>query len=321
MSHNKPVHVAVGVIKNQQGQVLISKRKKHVHQGDLWEFPGGKVEGGENVQQALTRELLEELGIQITHSTPLIKINHDYGDKVVFLDVYSIDYFSGHASGKEQQKIKWVNLEELYLYHFPEANKPIIQATLLPDKHMITGHFKNESDLIKYVQTAIEKGIKLIQFRAHELDEESYFYYAKKLFSCCENAAIKLMLNRSFQSYKKNNAREYSHGLHLTSQELMTYKSEKTSRENILLSASTHTVDDLTIAMNNKLDFILLSPVNITKTHPESISLGWSKFKQMVNTVNIPVYALGGMTNKDIKLAKENGAQGIAAISEFWNVK
>ncbi|WP_017444421.1 8-oxo-dGTP diphosphatase MutT [Gayadomonas joobiniege] len=124
----KQVHVAVAVVFNRDQQILIAKRADHQHQGGFWEFPGGKVEADENVTTALKRELLEECGIELADCQPLIKISHDYGDKQVILDTWVCRHFSGQASGKEGQPIKWVSLEELYDHQFPPANLEIIQA-------------------------------------------------------------------------------------------------------------------------------------------------------------------------------------------------
>ncbi len=122
------VHVAVGVILDAGGRVLISRRDSNAHQGGLWEFPGGKVEPGETVQQALQRELLEELGIAIGPLIPLIEIHHDYGDKAVFLDVHVVREFSGEPQGLEGQPLAWVHAAEMQESHFPAANVPIIEA-------------------------------------------------------------------------------------------------------------------------------------------------------------------------------------------------
>jgi len=122
------VHVAVGVIVDAEDRVLISRRPKDVHQGGLWEFPGGKVEKGETVEVALTRELDEELGIQVLKAEPLLEIEHDYSDKKVRLDVYLVSCFSGIAEGREGQKFSWVKKIELSNYHFPEANTSILNA-------------------------------------------------------------------------------------------------------------------------------------------------------------------------------------------------
>ena len=129
---NKRVHVAVGVIFNSQGQILIARRHDDAHQGGLWEFPGGKVESDESVCDALARELHEELGINIQASSckPLIEIRHDYSDKVVLLDVWTVFEFDGEASGKEGQPLRWVDRSQLSGYDFPAANIAIIDAIL-----------------------------------------------------------------------------------------------------------------------------------------------------------------------------------------------
>jgi len=121
------VHVAVAVIINSDGHILISKRPAHVHQGGLWEFPGGKVETDESLKLALERELQEELGIELKSCEQLLEIHHDYPDKQVFLDVWLVTDFTGEAYGREQQPVHWVSAAALSEYDFPDANQPIIQ--------------------------------------------------------------------------------------------------------------------------------------------------------------------------------------------------
>jgi len=122
------VHVAVGVILDDNQQILIAKRPMASHQGGLWEFPGGKIEVGEALEQALARELKEELGIEIHSSAPLLQVQHDYGDKAVLLDVCVVSKFSGIAHGAEGQTLHWVSVERLGEYQFPAANAPIVDA-------------------------------------------------------------------------------------------------------------------------------------------------------------------------------------------------
>lgn len=130
MSNPDTVHVAVGVIENTQGEFLISRRAAHQHQGDRWEFPGGKVEEGENAQQALARELLEEINIEVVHAAPMTVIEHAYPDKRVRLDVWHVTVFKGQADGREGQEWRWVPRHQLEAYAFPEANEAIIQRLL-----------------------------------------------------------------------------------------------------------------------------------------------------------------------------------------------
>ena len=122
------VHVAVAVIvhQNDSNKILIAKRPDHVHKGGLWEFPGGKVEQGEHVFEALARELEEELAIFVLQAEPLINIQHDYPEKSVLLDVWKVTEFSGNAKENEGQAIEWVSVSQLNEYSFPEANNLII---------------------------------------------------------------------------------------------------------------------------------------------------------------------------------------------------
>ncbi len=122
------VHVAVGVILDDLGRVLISRRAENAHQGGWWEFPGGKVESGESLPVALARELREELDIEIGASEPLLEIHHDYGDKAVLLDVHVVRSFTGRPRGLENQPLAWVDPDRLCDYPFPAANVPIIEA-------------------------------------------------------------------------------------------------------------------------------------------------------------------------------------------------
>ena len=122
------VHVAVAVIVNTNKEVLLALRQSHQHQGNLWEFPGGKVESGELVYDALVREIDEEIGLTIDSAQELVKINHDYGDKAVLLDVWLVNEFSGQAQGREGQELRWCAVSNLIEDDFPAANVAIIHA-------------------------------------------------------------------------------------------------------------------------------------------------------------------------------------------------
>ena len=124
---SKHVHVAAGVILNASNEVLLALRPRDKHQGGLWEFPGGKVEAGEPVRNALARELLEELNLVVEHSEPLLVTEHDYGDKQVTLDVWLVRSFSGVPEGREGQLLRWVRLDDLHRYQFPKANLAIVE--------------------------------------------------------------------------------------------------------------------------------------------------------------------------------------------------
>jgi 8-oxo-dGTP diphosphatase len=122
------VHVAVGVILDADHNILLTRRPEHVHQGGLWEFPGGKVEADESLSAALERELQEELNITPLKTSSLIEIHHDYGDKAVLLDVHVVWEFTGEPSALEGQPMVWATPEELVDYQLPAANLEIVKA-------------------------------------------------------------------------------------------------------------------------------------------------------------------------------------------------
>lgn len=122
------MRVAVAVIYNAFQQILIAQRPLHKPHGGLWEFPGGKVEKGEKVEQALIREIKEEVDLNILSYTSLGEISHTYGSKEVYLHLFQVNQFQGEAKCCEgQQNLRWVSIEEFEQYLFPEANWQIIE--------------------------------------------------------------------------------------------------------------------------------------------------------------------------------------------------
>ena len=122
------IEVAVGVILDDQGQVLIARRPPQAHQGDLWEFPGGKLEAGESVLDALRRELQEELGIVMAAGEFWFTQEYRYPDKHVALHVCRVLTFQGAARGVEGQPLRWVAIQDLHEWPFPSANKVIVES-------------------------------------------------------------------------------------------------------------------------------------------------------------------------------------------------
>lgn len=313
------VHVAVAVIMNQHNQVCISLREKGVHQGSLWEFPGGKIEQSETVEQALKREIKEELNLSIKTSRPLIKINHIYSNVSVCLHVQKILSYSGEAKSMEGQLVKWVNVSQLSDYDFPAANAGIVQAIQLPKYYLITGKFIDQKNFILKLDKALKNNIRLVQLRLknenlaqvgdpHELIAE--------VSLMCEKVNARLLFNLSEQWNKVIDFTKIPFsGFHLDSASLM---SNTKRTEGKMLSASCHNEKELEKALQLKADFVVLSPVQKTTSHLDMVPIGWDTFSELIENIAIPVYALGGVTADDLEIAQNNGAQGVAAISAFW---
>jgi 8-oxo-dGTP diphosphatase len=120
------MQVIVGIVVNSQQEILIAQRPKDKYKGGLWEFPGGKIEADESHLQALKRELSEEMGIEVLAAKPWMDIQHDYGDRIVFLNAWFVTQFSGEPYGREGQLIAWVPTKALGQFEFPEGNREII---------------------------------------------------------------------------------------------------------------------------------------------------------------------------------------------------
>jgi 8-oxo-dGTP diphosphatase len=118
--------VAVGIVADTSGAILIARRPDHAHQGGRWEFPGGKVEAAETVATALQRELHEELGITVQAAEPWLQVRHAYPDKTVLLDVWRVTAWRGELHGREGQPLRWASPAELANFAFPAADAPII---------------------------------------------------------------------------------------------------------------------------------------------------------------------------------------------------
>jgi len=306
-----------GAIADTDGRILVTRRPDHVHQGGLWEFPGGKLEPGESPEAGLARELDEELGIRVLDSRPLIRVHHDYGDRYILLDVRRVDDYEGVPRGREGQPLRWLAPEAMDPDLFPAADRPIINALRLPSLLLVTGEDPLDSDeFLERLEESLARGIRLVQLRAPNLDCERYASLARRAHALCESQGARLLLNRDPDAVEDLPR----HGLHLTSGRLMR-STRRPGRPGELVGASCHDAGQLVHAARLGLDYALLSPVLPTLTHPEAAPLGWRAFADLVDPVPLPVYALGGLGPGHLDEAIAHGAQGVAAIRGLWSMR
>ncbi|MGJ3500137.1 8-oxo-dGTP diphosphatase [Piscirickettsia salmonis] len=301
----KSIQVAVGVIENQQGQVLTALRPEHVDQGGLWEFPGGKLEEGEGALCALKRELQEEVGICVEHAEPLIEVRHDYPNIRVCLSTFRVLKYSGEPIGAEGQNIQWQDKSALFSLEMPKASLPIIKALCLPECYCITPLHLSDEVLLSHVKTQLDKRVKLIQLRGDYSEAVTI-----KLHNLCLEYHARLLVKDLLL------AKRLEVGVHLRASELMDCDLSMLADINFA-AASCHNLAELKKAEALDLDFAVLSPVLPTPSHGGVENLGWPQFENLVKNVNFPVYALGGMEWHYIDQVKRLGGQGLAGIRLF----
>jgi len=120
-----PIDVVAGVIR-REGQLLITQRMPDDTLAGYWEFPGGKVDPGEELKAALHRELLEEIGVETEIGEEIHRIVHPYPDRDVRLYFFDVHIISGEPQKLEVADLRWVNVEQLMDYQFPEADRPLL---------------------------------------------------------------------------------------------------------------------------------------------------------------------------------------------------
>ena len=127
----KRIHIVAAIIFNQdKSQIFITKRPDDKHKGGFWESPGGKVEQGESVEQAMIRELEEEIGITVTEQSLFEHLEYDYPEKSLKFDFMTVSQFDNQPYGREGQEGRWVDVAALLDYTFPEANVPILERVI-----------------------------------------------------------------------------------------------------------------------------------------------------------------------------------------------
>ncbi len=306
--------MAAGVLANARGEILVARRSDDVHQGGLWEFPGGKVEPGESSPQALARELEEELGIRLESARPLIRVRHDYSDARVLLDVWRVTAWHGSVHGREGQVIRWLNADAMPRLPMPRADVPVVAAVRLPDCYLITPQpAPDRGEFLAALRASVEAGVRLVALRAKSTADAELVSLAREAVAICRARGARMLINADPALLEASDA----DGVHLASARLMA-ATKRPIATGKWLAASCHDADELAQAVRIGVDFAVLSPVAATPSHPHARALGWNGFQEMVEKVNLPVFALGGMGRGDLDQAWAHGAQGIAAMRALW---
>ena len=306
----KIIKAVVGVLRNESRKLLIAKRQDHQFMAGFWELPGGKIEGDETTEQTIIRELNEELGIKVDALSLHQTMQHTYADRMVELCIYNIDQYQNTPTGIEGQQIAWVSVQDLYNYQLLPTMKAFIDSITLPNKYWITPSSDHQSETwMKNFDEKMTQDISLIQLRSKTTLDN---HFIAELHNKCQQNNIKLLVNTIDKSFNES----YCDGWHITTNEMLNLKSRPCADDKIL-GVSTHNLHEALKAQELGADFVVISPVQATQTHPDTAPLGWDAAQEVVNKLNIPVYFLGGMGLEDLDKTLKIGAQGIAGVSAF----
>jgi len=302
----KITEVAVAIFLKSDGTFLLSSRPEGKPYPGYWEFPGGKVETGETVLQAMIRELVEELNVTITAATPWFSFIMQYTHVTVRLHCWRVSAWHGEMRGMEGQHFEWQRLDALTVGPTLPGCMPIFKALALPSVYAITNASEaGAANYLVQLERALERGLKLVQIREKNMSGGDLLQFAQEVVKKAHAHGAKVLVNSDADLAMRVGA----DGVHLTATQLGRC-SERPDFP--LVAASTHGRDEIERAAELKLDFVVLGAVKPTQTHPGQLSLGWPRFAEMVHATPLPVYALGGLTIDAMGIAIQHGAHGVA---------
>lgn len=314
------VEVAAAVILRDNGEeFLLAQRPVGKVYAGYWEFPGGKVEPGETVRDALVRELQEELGITATAATPWLTRQFTYPHATVRLNFWRVTAWEGEigiTAPLEHSAVEWMRCDEsATVAPILPANDPILKALSLPTIMAITNMEENGEDAeLSRLEGAVGKGLRLFQIRDKGLPGAERAWFAQAAAEMVRNSGALVLVNDDPVLAH----RIHASGVHLSAA-ASRYRQARPDASEVgnWVGASCHNEAELKHANDLGLDYALLGPVLPTLTHPGMEHLGWENFARLVAGSAIPVFALGGMTMDMLETAQAHGAHGIALMRSW----
>jgi len=309
----KIVEVAAAILLRQSAtgtEYLLAQRPEGKVYAGYWEFPGGKVEVGETLRDALIREIEEELGVTVDRTYPWLSCQFTYPHATVRLKFFQVVSWHGEVAPIEHSGFVWVRIGDVApVSPVLPANGPILRALELPSVYAITNACENGVDTeLARLDKALAGGVRLIQVRDKALQSNQRKQFAHAVMALArEHNNCCVLVNDDATLARDIGA----HGLHLSSKRLMATTERPTFAR---VAATCHAAEELAHAASLGLDFAVLGPVLPTASHPESRGLGWTAFGELIEKSPIPVFALGGMSGDLLETARRTGAHGIAML-------
>jgi 8-oxo-dGTP diphosphatase len=305
-----PVDVAVAVLIRPDGEALLAQRPASKVYSGYWEFPGGKIEPGEPVIEALKREIREELGVQVERAYPWITRVFVYPHATVRLHFHRVYEWRGEPRALEHQAIAWQRPDALDVAPLLPANGPVLRGLSLPSEYAITrAGDLGEREFFAKLEARLRGGLKLVQVREKTLPRDAVREIALRVLALARNFGAKVLINSDVSLAREIRA----DGVHLTAAQLHGARPDVP-----WCGASCHSREELRRAEALEVDFAVLGPVRATPLHPDAVPLGWDRFREIASGASLPVYALGGIVWGDLEQALSCGAHGIAMVRGAW---
>lgn len=306
------VEVVAAVLVDRRGCYLLARRPEGKPYAGFWEFPGGKVEAGETLQEALSRELQEELGIAVRQAYPWITCRFDYPHANVRLRLFRVVAWEGLPQPLEGQALAWQGPGCKAVSPMLPANAPIMRAAELPVVYGITnGSEVGEPALLEGMERAFHRGLRLVQVREKTLSSPLLRKLVEKVVWIARPWQAQVLVNGDIAVARECGA----DGVHLTAEQLAGLA----RRPDLpLVAASCHDEAGLQRAESLGLDFAVLGPIAPTASHPGRPSLGFPHLAQALQDCSLPVLGIGGLGLESLEAAWRAGAQGIASMRAIW---
>ena len=304
------VEVAAAVMIRKDGkEYLLAQRPEGKVYAGYWEFPGGKLEAGESPLEALSRELHEELGITLEKATPWIIREFAYPHATVRLHFWRVTAWQGDITPHEHKAIEWLRVgAKKPVDPILPANGPILKALALPTVMAITNMSENGEDTeLTRLENAVARGIRLFQVRDKCLAPIERAWFAQAAREMVRHSGALLFVNDDEGLARSIGA----NGLHLTANNLRRCWLRPDLE---WAGASCHNEEEIERAIKLDLDYVIISQVLPTLSHPDRPCLGWERFAELAAMSPVPAFALGGMKMEMLEEAQQYGAHGIALM-------
>lgn len=303
--------VAAAVIERPDGTFLLAQRPSGKVYPGFWEFPGGKIEPGEDSRAALARELEEELGIRVTAATPWITRVYAYTHATVRLHFWRVRAWEGEPRPLEDQAIAWQHPDTPDVAPMLPANAPVLAALSLPAVMVVSNVSEAgfEAWVMKLAQQVVAERL-LVQIREKGMERMRVQHLLSRALARIEPFGSRLVVNSDCGHFPQ------ASGVHLTAAALLAAGERPAGA---LVGASVHDERELARAGELGLDYAVLGPVKATPSHASLSPLGWEGFERLVRDRPMPCYAIGGLTRADLAEAQLRGAHGVALRSAAFS--